>query len=211
MHRRSSKSYSSRNSKIPERSKIPDCVIASNKSAEYNYFLDKTFEAGLVLLGSEVKSVRQQKISLSEAYIYEDNSEIWLANLYIPEHKTGGWTNHNPRRLRKLLLHKYQIARLRKDLLIPGITLVPIKFYFRNGRAKLLIALARGKKLIDKREVIKEREATLEANRALKHRLRRPRAQRNTQRSVTPRRTRENKNVRGSKARSARRNVRHDN
>lgn len=89
MHRRSSKSYSSRNSKIPERSKIPDCVIASNKSAEYNYFLDKTFEAGLVLLGSEVKSVRQQKISLSEAYIYEDNSEIWLANLYIPEHKTG--------------------------------------------------------------------------------------------------------------------------
>src|SRR5438094_3202980 len=133
-------------------------VVADNRKARFNYFIDETFEAGLALTGTEVKSLRQGKATIAESYADARGGEIWLVNATIPEYLQGGRFNHPPKRLRKLLLHRRQIDKLIGAVEREGMTLVPLKLYFNpRGRAKLELALARGKKLHDKRETEKKR------------------------------------------------------
>ena len=137
-------------------------LIANNKRARYDYFIDDVYEAGIVLSGTEVKALRQGKASLTDSYAAVDEGEIWLENAYIPEFTQGSWTNHAPRRKRKLLLAKKDIAKLAGKSKETGYTLIPISLYFKDGYAKVEIGLARGKKEYDKRESLKERDAKRE-------------------------------------------------
>ncbi len=134
-------------------------LIADNRKARYNYeFLD-TFEAGLQLTGTEVKSLRGSKANIAESYATEEDGEIWLINSYVPEYLEGNRNNHNPRRRRKLLLHKREMAKLIGGVQKDGLTIIPSKLYFNErGLAKLQIALAKGRKAHDKREVSKRRD-----------------------------------------------------
>ena len=134
-------------------------LIANNKRARYDYFIDDVYEAGIVLSGTEVKALRQGKASLTDSYAAVDEGELWLENAYIPEFTQGSWTNHAPRRKRKLLLAKKDIAKLAGKSKETGYTLIPISLYFKNGYVKVEIGLARGKKGYDKREAIKAKEA----------------------------------------------------
>jgi SsrA-binding protein len=127
-------------------------LIAQNKKARHDYHVEDTFEAGLVLLGTEVKSLRAGRASLVDAYGRIKDGEVWLENAHIPEYTEGSWTNHEPRRSRKLLLHRGEIARLIGKTKESGLTLVPLALYFKDGKAKVEIALARGKKAYDKRQ-----------------------------------------------------------
>ena len=130
-------------------------VVADNRKARFNYFIDETFEAGLALTGTEVKSLRQGKATIAESYADARGGEIWLINSNIPEYLQGGRFNHPPKRARKLLLHRRQIDKLSGAVEREGMTLVPLKLYFNEqGRAKIELAFARGKKLHDKREKI---------------------------------------------------------
>lgn len=147
-------------------------LIASNKKARHDYHILDTYEAGMVLSGSEVKSLRMGRASLAEGYVYIENGEAWLDSAYIPEYLNGSWTNHAPRRKRKLLLHRAQIDKLAQKTREGGITIVPLRLYFLNGRAKVEIALARGKKEYDKRQAIRERQDKREAERAMRLRNR---------------------------------------
>jgi len=143
-------------------------LIANNKRARYDYFIDDVYEAGIVLSGTEVKALRQGKASINDAYATVDAGELWLENAYIPEFSQGSWTNHAPRRRRKLLLAKKEIARLAGKTKEVGFTLVPISLYFKDGYAKIEIGLARGKKDYDKRETLKEKDAKREINKAIR-------------------------------------------
>jgi len=143
-------------------------LIANNKRARYDYFIDDVYEAGIVLSGTEVKALRQGKASINDAYATVDSGELWLENAYIPEFTQGSWTNHAPRRRRKLLLAKKEIARLAGKTKEVGFTLVPISLYFKDGYAKIEIGLARGKKDYDKRETLKEKDAKREINKAIR-------------------------------------------
>lgn len=143
-------------------------LIASNRRARHEYHIEESFEAGLVLTGTEVKSLRQGRASLAEAYARVEHDEVWLHHLHIPPYEAGNIFNHDPLRRRKLLLHSRQIARLSGRASQKGYTLVPLRLYFSRGRAKVEIALGRGKKLYDKREAIGAREAGREAQRAVK-------------------------------------------
>ena len=143
-------------------------LIANNKRARYDYFIDDVYEAGIVLSGTEVKALRQGKASINDAYATVDAGELWLENAYIPEFTQGSWTNHAPRRRRKLLLAKKEIARLAGKTKEVGFTLVPISLYFKDGYAKVEIGLARGKKDYDKRETLKEKDAKREMNKAIR-------------------------------------------
>ena len=143
-------------------------LIANNKRARYDYFIDDVYEAGIVLSGTEVKALRQGKASINDAYATVDAGELWLQNAYIPEFTQGSWTNHAPRRRRKLLLAKKEIARLAGKTKEVGYTLVPISLYFKDGYAKIEIGLARGKKDYDKRETLKEKDAKREINKAIR-------------------------------------------
>lgn len=143
-------------------------LIANNKRARYDYFIDDVYEAGIVLSGTEVKALRQGKASINDAYATVDAGELWLQNAYIPEFTQGSWTNHAPRRRRKLLLAKKEIARLAGKTKEVGFTLVPISLYFKDGYAKIEIGLARGKKDYDKRETLKEKDAKREINKAIR-------------------------------------------
>ena len=145
-------------------------VVATNRRARHDYSIEKTYEAGLVLTGTEVKSLRQGRANLSDGYAYISNGEAFLDAVHIPEYTMGTWTNHAPRRPRKLLLHREEIAKLDAKTREAGRTLVPLSLYFRNGRAKVEIALARGKREYDKRHDIAEREAKREMERALRRR-----------------------------------------
>ena len=145
-------------------------LIANNKRARYDYFIDEVYEAGIVLSGTEVKALRQGKASLTDSYAAVDGGELWLENAYIPEFTQGSWTNHAPRRKRKLLLAKKDIAKLAGKSKETGFTLVPISLYFKDGYAKVEIGLARGKKAPDKRESLKTKDAQREMQRALKER-----------------------------------------
>ncbi|MBB6118734.1 SsrA-binding protein SmpB [Nocardiopsis algeriensis] len=147
-------------------------LIAQNRRARHDYHIDETYEAGLVLTGTEVKSLRQGKASLVDGFAHISDGEVWLENVYIPEYLQGTWTNHAARRSRKLLLHRGQISRLIGKTREPGYTLVPLSLYFSDGRAKVEIALARGKREYDKRHDIAEREAKRDMERALRHRNR---------------------------------------
>jgi SsrA-binding protein len=142
-------------------------VVASNRKARHNYSILETFEAGIVLLGTEVKSLRDGKASLVDAYATVDDGEIWLRNLHIPEYHHGSWTNHEPRRTRKLLLHRRQIDVLIGKIKDGNLALVPLSMYFFEGKVKVELALARGKQAHDKRQDMARRDAQREVARAL--------------------------------------------
>jgi SsrA-binding protein len=141
-------------------------LIAQNKKARHDYHIDETYEAGLALLGTEVKSLRAGRASLVDAYGRIKDGEVWLEGAHIPEYTEGSWTNHEPRRPRKLLLHREEIAKLIGKTKESGQTLVPLALYFKDGKAKVEIALARGKKAYDKRQTLAARDAAREIERA---------------------------------------------
>ena len=145
-------------------------LIASNKKARHEYHIIDTFEAGLVLTGSEVKSLRMGRASLVDGYGFIERGEAWLDTIYIPEYLNGSWTNHAPRRKRKLLLHRQEIDKLYQKTREGGMTIVPLRLYFLNGRAKVEIALEQGKKEYDKRQTLRERQDRREADRAISSR-----------------------------------------
>ena len=149
----------------------PRRVVADNRKARFNYFIDETFEAGIVLTGTEVKSLREGRSNIVDAYATEENGEIWLLNSYIPEYHGGNRFNHEPRRPRKLLLNRREINKLLGTLKRGGVTLVPLSVYFNErGRAKVDLALGRGKQAHDKRASIKEREWGREKSRLMRER-----------------------------------------
>ena len=146
-----------------------DTLVAQNRKASHDYAILDTVEAGLVLAGTEVKSLRTGKASLQESWATIENGEAWVMQLHIPPYEQGNRWNLDPVRKRKLLLHRSQIEKLRKALEQKGHTLVPLKLYFTKGRAKLLLGVGRGKKSHDKREAIAERDAKREMDRARRH------------------------------------------
>ncbi len=148
-------------------------IIASNRRARYEYEILDTWEAGMVLVGPEVKSLRAGNANLSDSYAMTRRGELWLLNLHISPYKQAGRDNPDPRRERKLLLHRREIEKLDSQINERGLTLVPLSLYFMNGRAKVEIGLARGKKRYDKRESIKRREQDREMARATSSRRRR--------------------------------------
>jgi len=142
-------------------------VVAQNRKARHDYHVEDTYEAGLVLTGTEVKSLRAGRASLVDGFAEVDGGEVWLQGVHIPEYTQGTWTNHEPRRRRKLLLHRLEIERLSARVAERGLTIVPLSLYFKDGRAKVEIALARGKRSYDKRQALAEKEAKRETQRAL--------------------------------------------
>ncbi|MEU8814946.1 SsrA-binding protein SmpB [Actinoplanes sp. NPDC048796] len=142
-------------------------VVASNRKARHDYTILDTYEAGLALTGTEVKSLRAGRASLVDAFGQETYGELFLHGMHIPEYTQGTWTNHEPRRTRKLLLHREEIAKIRGKLRDDGVTLVPLQVYFNNGYAKVEIGLAKGKKSYDKRQDLAARDAQKEINRAV--------------------------------------------
>ncbi len=146
-------------------------TVAENRKARFSYEVIDTYEAGLMLTGTEVKSLRGGQANIQESYASVEGGEIWLINCYLPEYREGNRFNHEPRRRRKLLLNKREMARLADGVQKEGMTMVPLKIYFNErGRAKLLLAIARGKKLHDKRETEKKRDWAREKGRLLKER-----------------------------------------
>lgn len=143
-------------------------TITKNKKAYFNFQILDTFEAGLVLQGSEIKSIRNHQISIDQAYIYIDGEEAWLVDSYINPYEQASTFNHDPKRRRKLLLHKKEIIELWDKVRIKGNTIIPLRVYLVHGKAKIEIAVAKGKKLRDKRKQIAERDAEREAQRDLK-------------------------------------------
>ncbi|GAA5158342.1 SsrA-binding protein SmpB [Pseudonocardia eucalypti] len=142
-------------------------VIASNRKARHDYAILDTYEAGIALVGTEVKSLRLGRASLVDAFATVDDGEVWLRNLYIPEYVQGSWTNHESRRTRKLLLHRSEIQRLIGKTKEGGLTLVPLQLYFSDGKVKVELALARGKKSHDKRQDMAKRDAQREISRVM--------------------------------------------
>ncbi|HFC09656.1 MAG TPA: SsrA-binding protein SmpB [Chloroflexi bacterium] len=144
-------------------------VVSTNRKALHDYFIDETFEAGIVLRGSEIKSVRAGRVSLKEAYVrIDDNLEAWLIDAHIAPYESASHFNHDPRRPRKLLLHKQEILRLWNKVRQKGVTIVPLRMYLKDGKAKVEIAVARGKKKYDKRAEIARREMEREIQRELR-------------------------------------------
>ncbi|MGD8458159.1 MAG: SsrA-binding protein SmpB [Anaerolineales bacterium] len=143
-------------------------VIATNRKAGHNYFLLDKYEAGIVLQGSEIKSVRSGQISIKEAYVRTNGDEAWLVNAHIAPYDPASHLNHNPKRERKLLLHRKEIIRLWKEVSQKGVTIVPLRVYLKNGRAKIEIAIAKGKRKGDKRDKISKREIEREIKKALR-------------------------------------------
>lgn len=142
-------------------------VVATNRRARHDYTIEDTFEAGLVLTGTEVKSLRLGRASLVDGYGFVDGGEAWLDAVHIPEYADGTWNNHAPRRKRKLLLHKAQILKIENKVKQGGYTIVPLSIYFNDGRAKVEIAIAKGKREYDKRQALRERQDKREAERAM--------------------------------------------
>ncbi|MFI1336596.1 SsrA-binding protein SmpB [Streptomyces sp. NPDC020845] len=151
-------------------------LIAQNKKARHDYHILDTYEAGLVLTGTEVKSLRQGRASLVDGFAQLDGGEAWLHNVHIPEYSQGTWTNHAARRKRKLLLHRAEIDKLVAKTQETGHTLVPLALYFKDGRAKVEVALAKGKKEYDKRQTLREKQDRRESDRAISAARRRQRA-----------------------------------
>ncbi len=149
-----------------------DATLAVNRRAYHDYFVDETFEAGIALTGTEIKSLRTGKANLREGYARVRNGEVWLLNVHIAPYEQGSIYNHEPTRDRKLLLHRRQISELSGKAQRTGMTLVPLRLYLKHGRAKLELGLARGKKQYDKREAIAERDARRDVERALHERNR---------------------------------------
>lgn len=143
-------------------------IVAENRKARFDYHILETFEAGLVLTGSEVKSIRNGQVQLKDSYISFKGLEAFLQNAHIAEYKNSSYNNHSPERLRKLLLHRRELEKIYGAIREKGLTCVPLKMYFKKGRAKIEIGLAKGKKLHDKRESIKKRETEMEIKKNLR-------------------------------------------
>jgi len=146
--------------------------IARNKKARHQYLVIETFEAGIALRGTEVKSLRNGKVSLAESFVRVQSGELILSEAHIDAYDSGGYTNHDPVRPRKLLMHKREISRIKTKLAEKGLTMVPLSMYFRRGMAKVELGLVRGKKLYDKRETLKKRDADMAMRRAMSARNR---------------------------------------
>ncbi|GAA1903054.1 SsrA-binding protein SmpB [Lapillicoccus jejuensis] len=142
-------------------------VVASNRKARHDYLIGDTYEAGLALWGTEVKALRAGRCSLVDGFAQFTGGELWLEGVHIPEYTQGTWTNHAPRRRRKLLLHKVELDKIDAATRESGRTIVPLQVYFKDGRAKVEIAIATGKKLYDKRHALRERQDRREAERAM--------------------------------------------
>ena len=145
-------------------------IIARNKRARHDYMIEDVVEAGLVLTGTEVKSLRAGRASLTDGFGMITDSEAWLHGVHIPEYTQGTWTNHEPRRVRKLLLHRKEIERLARSTQERGLTLVPLSLYFKDGKAKIELGLGRGKRSYDKRQDLAKRDAAREVERELRRR-----------------------------------------
>ena len=143
-------------------------VISTNKDARFRYFIEETFEAGISLQGTEVKSLRTGKVQMADAYVFVKDGQAWLSNMHIPEYTHGNRENHNPLRERKLLLHRHQIDKMAAAVNEKGMSIIPTEMYFLKGKAKVELGLGKGKKLHDKRASIKEKESKREMERARK-------------------------------------------
>ena len=149
-----------------------DTLIADNRKAFHDYHILETFEAGIALLGTEVKGIREGRANLRDSYAQVDRGEVWLHNVHINPYSHRGYVDHDPKRKRRLLLHKYEIRKLIGKTVEQGLTLVPTRLYFKNGRVKVSIALAKGKQAHDKRDAIRQREVDRETRAAVKERRR---------------------------------------
>jgi len=145
-------------------------TVATNRKAYHNYRIDDSIEAGIVLTGTEIKSIRSGRVSLGDAYVKPEAGELWLVNAHIARYEASSYLSHEPTRPRKLLLHRKQIDNLTSKVLEKGVTLVPLKLYIKDGIAKVEVALAKGKRLYDKREAIMRRETEREIGQATKRR-----------------------------------------
>jgi SsrA-binding protein len=145
-------------------------VIAQNKKGRHDYFVDETFECGVALQGTEVKSLREGRASLTDGFAMIIDGEVWLHGVHIPEYTEGSWTNHTPRRDRKLLMHRAEINKIAVKLKQGGVTLIPLSIYFKDGKVKVELALAHGKKSHDKRQSLLEKQDERETQRAISRR-----------------------------------------
>jgi len=145
-------------------------VIASNRRARHDYAIEDVTEAGLMLTGTEVKSLRAGRAALADGYAVITDGEVWLHGVHIPEYSMGTWTNHEPRRIRKLLLHRREIDKLARSTAEGGLTLIPLSLYFKDGKAKIELALARGRRTYDKRQELARKDAAREVERAFRRR-----------------------------------------
>ncbi len=143
-------------------------TVTVNRKVQHDYHILRTLEAGLSLMGTEIKSIRDGRVSIREAYVRPDDGEIWLVGAHVAHYPPAGSANHDPTRRRRLLLHRRQIAELRRAVESEGVTIVPLRLYLKGGRAKLEIAVARGKKRYDKRAAIAKRDAERQIERALR-------------------------------------------
>ena len=141
-------------------------IVATNRRARHDYLIEDTYEAGMVLSGTEVKSLRMGRASLVDGFAMVEDREVWLHHVHIPEYTEGTWTNHTPRRKRKILMHRSEIEKLIGKTKEGGLTLVPLDMYFKDGKAKATLALAKGKKTYDKRQDLAERDSRREMERA---------------------------------------------
>ena len=147
-------------------------VVATNRKARHDYIIEDTYEAGLALTGTEVKSLRMGRASLVDGYATDRNGELFLENVHIPEYLNGSWTNHASRRRRKLLLHRQELTKIARQVQESGHTIVPLQLYFKDGRVKVEIGIAQGKKDYDKRHALREKQDNREAQRAMRLRNR---------------------------------------
>lgn len=145
-------------------------IISSNRRARHDYTIEDVVEAGIMLTGTEVKSLRLGRATLTDGFAQITDGEVWLHGVHIPQYVQGTWTNHEPRRIRKLLLHRKEIDRLARATAEGGLTLVPLSLYFLDGKAKIELALARGRRSYDKRQELARRDATREVERAMRRR-----------------------------------------
>lgn len=158
-----------------KRTQDGELVVARNRKARHDYLIEETYEAGIALMGTEVKALRMGRASLAEGYAVFYGDELWLEQVHIPEYVQGTWTNHTPRRRRKLLLHRAELDKISVKVQGSGRTVVPLSLYFRDGRAKVEIALATGKKAYDKRHALREKQDRRETERAVSDVLKRRR------------------------------------
>jgi SsrA-binding protein len=157
---------------MPAQPEKSDKLIADNRKASHDYYILETFEAGVVLLGTEVKAIREGRVNLRDSFGRVEGGEVWIYNVHISPYSHRGYAHHEPTRRRKLLLHRQEIRKLIGKTVERGMTLVPTRMYFKDGRVKLAIGLAKGKKTHDKRETIRRREAERETRAAIKERRR---------------------------------------
>lgn len=158
---------------MAKKDKDGELVVARNRKARHDFLIEDTYEAGIALMGTEVKALRMGRASLTEGYAVFYGDELWLEQVHIPEYVQGTWTNHTPRRRRKLLLHRAQLDKINAQVQGSGRTVVPLSLYFKDGRVKVEIALATGKKAYDKRHTLREQQDRREADRAMSDRLKR--------------------------------------